>query len=164
MEDDLGCNVSHSGDGQRRGAFIYSKVMECEVGRKSHAGDKFIIYRLICPNYNYCYFFRPVKLFRCKSPCDLICHVGYSIQRLHMYSQSRRLVLQSRRPFSAMVGFYVLLRKQPVTPCQKSSQVFRTERDTFGELKVPADRYWGAQTQRSVSISPLSHTGTHSGV
>ncbi|KAH9037308.1 fumarate hydratase [Lactarius pseudohatsudake] len=50
-----------------------------------------------------------------------------------MYSQSRRLVFQSRRPFSAM-----------------SSQVFRAEKDTFGELKVPADRYWGAQTQRSL--------------
>jgi fumarate hydratase, class II len=25
---------------------------------------------------------------------------------------------------------------------------FRTERDTFGDLQVPADRYWGAQTQR----------------
>jgi fumarate hydratase class II len=34
--------------------------------------------------------------------------------------------------------------------CQKSSQVFRTEKDTFGELKVPFDRYWGAQTQRSL--------------
>lgn len=27
---------------------------------------------------------------------------------------------------------------------------FRTERDTFGELQVPADKYWGAQTQRSL--------------
>ncbi|OCB85657.1 fumarate hydratase [Sanghuangporus baumii] len=27
---------------------------------------------------------------------------------------------------------------------------FRTERDTFGDLQVPADRYWGAQTQRSL--------------
>ncbi|KAJ3074475.1 fumarase fum1 [Podochytrium sp. JEL0797] len=27
---------------------------------------------------------------------------------------------------------------------------FRVERDTFGELNVPADRYWGAQTQRSL--------------
>lgn len=27
---------------------------------------------------------------------------------------------------------------------------FRIERDTFGELQVPADRYWGAQTQRSL--------------
>jgi len=25
---------------------------------------------------------------------------------------------------------------------------FRLEKDTFGELQVPADRYWGAQTQR----------------
>lgn len=25
----------------------------------------------------------------------------------------------------------------------------RTEADTFGPLEVPADKYWGAQTQRS---------------
>jgi fumarate hydratase class II len=31
---------------------------------------------------------------------------------------------------------------------QKSSQPFRVEMDTFGELQVPSDRYWGAQTQR----------------
>ena len=30
----------------------------------------------------------------------------------------------------------------------QSSQNFRIEKDTFGELQVPADRYWGAQTQR----------------
>ncbi|KAJ8494877.1 hypothetical protein ONZ51_g2016 [Trametes cubensis] len=29
-------------------------------------------------------------------------------------------------------------------------QKYRIERDTFGELQVPADRYWGAQTQRSL--------------
>ncbi|KAG9120659.1 fumarase fum1, partial [Ceratobasidium sp. 392] len=28
------------------------------------------------------------------------------------------------------------------------SQEFRTERDTFGDLQVPAGVYWGAQTQR----------------
>ncbi|KAF8496672.1 fumarate hydratase [Gautieria morchelliformis] len=33
---------------------------------------------------------------------------------------------------------------------QQTSQKFRSERDTFGELHVPADRYWGAQTQRSL--------------
>ena len=27
---------------------------------------------------------------------------------------------------------------------------YRIERDTFGELQVPADRYYGAQTQRSL--------------
>ncbi|KAI8924542.1 fumarate hydratase [Entophlyctis helioformis] len=27
---------------------------------------------------------------------------------------------------------------------------FRKEKDTFGDIEVPADRYWGAQTQRSI--------------
>ena len=27
---------------------------------------------------------------------------------------------------------------------------YRTERDSMGEIKVPADSYWGAQTQRSL--------------
>ena len=26
---------------------------------------------------------------------------------------------------------------------------YRVERDSMGEMQVPADRYWGAQTQRS---------------
>ena len=26
---------------------------------------------------------------------------------------------------------------------------YRTEHDTMGEVKVPADKYWGAQTERS---------------
>ncbi|CAG8751842.1 9293_t:CDS:2, partial [Acaulospora morrowiae] len=32
-------------------------------------------------------------------------------------------------------------------------QKFRIEKDTFGEIEVPADRYWGAQTQRHVIIA-----------
>ena len=31
----------------------------------------------------------------------------------------------------------------------------RTETDSFGPLEVPADRYWGAQTQRSVRNFPI---------
>lgn len=31
-----------------------------------------------------------------------------------------------------------------------AEQKYRTERDTFGDLQVPSDRYWGAQTQRSL--------------
>ena len=27
---------------------------------------------------------------------------------------------------------------------------FRTESDTMGSVEVPADRYWGAQTQRTL--------------
>lgn len=32
---------------------------------------------------------------------------------------------------------------------QASSESYRLERDTFGELKVPSDKYYGAQTVRS---------------
>lgn len=33
---------------------------------------------------------------------------------------------------------------------------FRIERDSFGELKVPADALWGPQTQRAVENFPIS--------
>ena len=32
---------------------------------------------------------------------------------------------------------------------------YRIERDSMGEMKVPADRYWGAQTQRSFQNFPI---------
>jgi len=31
----------------------------------------------------------------------------------------------------------------------------RTETDTIGAVEVPADRYWGAQTQRSLTNFPI---------
>ncbi|CAG8503411.1 1633_t:CDS:10 [Ambispora leptoticha] len=31
-----------------------------------------------------------------------------------------------------------------------SQQKYRREKDSFGDIEVPADRYWGAQTQRSL--------------
>ncbi len=37
-----------------------------------------------------------------------------------------------------------------------SAGEFRTERDSMGELKVPADALWGAQTQRAVENFPIS--------
>lgn len=38
----------------------------------------------------------------------------------------------------------------------RQSQAFRNERDTFGDIQVPADRYWGAQTQRYVfAVNPF---------
>jgi len=33
---------------------------------------------------------------------------------------------------------------------------YRIERDTMGEVRVPADKYWGAQTQRAVENFPIS--------
>ncbi len=32
---------------------------------------------------------------------------------------------------------------------------FRTETDSMGQIEVPADRYWGAQTQRSITNFPI---------
>ena len=37
-----------------------------------------------------------------------------------------------------------------------SKTKFRTEKDSMGELKVPADALWGAQTQRAVDNFPIS--------
>ena len=31
---------------------------------------------------------------------------------------------------------------------------YRIEKDTMGEMKVPNDKYWAAQTQRSVENFP----------
>jgi fumarate hydratase, class II len=36
---------------------------------------------------------------------------------------------------------------------------FRVERDTFGELNVPADKYYGAQTQRSLQNFRIGEPG-----
>src|SRR3954447_7840722 len=36
------------------------------------------------------------------------------------------------------------------------SQPFRTERDSMGEMKVPADAYYGASTARAVENFPIS--------
>ena len=34
--------------------------------------------------------------------------------------------------------------------------VYRTEQDSMGELQVPADALWGAQTQRAIQNFPIS--------
>jgi fumarate hydratase class II len=43
------------------------------------------------------------------------------------------------------------------TPDRHSSEPTRTERDTMGAIEVPADRYWGAQTQRSLEHFRIGH-------
>ena len=40
--------------------------------------------------------------------------------------------------------------KSPPMPVKPNPTEFRQEADTFGPIQVPADRYWGAQTQRSL--------------
>src|SRR5688572_6271755 len=39
---------------------------------------------------------------------------------------------------------------------EQQQQQFRTERDSMGEMKVPADAYYGAQTARAVENFPIS--------
>jgi len=42
----------------------------------------------------------------------------------------------------------ILATFNPAVPIRSMSH--RKEYDTFGEILVPSDRYWGAQTQRSI--------------
>ena len=37
-----------------------------------------------------------------------------------------------------------------------TNESMRIERDTFGPIEVPADRLWGAQTQRSLQFFAIS--------
>jgi fumarate hydratase class II len=37
-----------------------------------------------------------------------------------------------------------------------SDKAFRIEHDSMGELQVPEDALWGAQTQRAVNNFPIS--------
>ena len=32
---------------------------------------------------------------------------------------------------------------------------YRIEKDTMGEMQVPSDKFWGAQTQRSIENFPI---------
>ncbi len=40
-------------------------------------------------------------------------------------------------------------------PPRTGATAMRTESDTFGPIEVPAERYWGAQTQRSIQNFPI---------
>src|SRR5258707_1250786 len=44
---------------------------------------------------------------------------------------------------------------QPLS-CRSNMASFRTETDSLGPVKVPAEAYWGAQTQRAVENFPIS--------
>ena len=38
-----------------------------------------------------------------------------------------------------------------------AEQQFRIEKDSMGEVKVPQQAYYGAQTQRAIENFPVSH-------
>ena len=37
---------------------------------------------------------------------------------------------------------------------------YRIEKDTIGEIKVPSDKYWGAQTERSRNNFKIGPSGS----
>jgi len=47
------------------------------------------------------------------------------------------------------------VRTVSTTPARMSTGAYRIERDTFGELEVPVEKYYGAQTLRSVMNFPI---------
>ena len=49
-------------------------------------------------------------------------------------------------------AFYLRRRDSPTM----SDDDYRVEEDSLGEMRVPADVYWGAQTQRAVENFPIS--------
>src|SRR5215471_8373395 len=61
-----------------------------------------------------------------------------------LHARSRR----GGRPDPALRG--QVQREREATPMTNSSTATRTESDSMGKIDVPADRYWGAQTQRSL--------------
>lgn len=46
--------------------------------------------------------------------------------------------------------FQMAQQIQPFSSATTAWGPFRTEKDTFGDIQVAADKYWGAQTQRSL--------------
>src|SRR5207249_11580178 len=52
--------------------------------------------------------------------------------------------------------FFFLTHPPPISTLFPYTTLFRSEHDTFGEIRVPADRLWGAQTQRSLENFRIS--------
>ena len=64
-----------------------------------------------------------------------------------------------RRHASNSAGSLPIIRRDEALSVSRHNQgsvmaKIRTETDTFGPIEVPADRYWGAQTQRSLREFP----------
>ncbi|BCR89641.1 class II fumarate hydratase [Aspergillus chevalieri] len=64
---------------------------------------------------------------------------------------SRRALCSITRPqqFPRLQSFNNLSKRTFATTGRMAAET-RTESDAFGEIQVPADKYWGAQTQRSL--------------
>ncbi len=75
----------------------------------------------------------------------------------HVHVQARAKCRPSRGASKLVMGawggnpHHMVVEKTGYTTIgQQGSMAFRKEKDTFGFIDVPAHRYWGAQTQRSL--------------
>src|SRR6266480_4862667 len=60
------------------------------------------------------------------------------------------------RPNSSTYAPLTSLMLPPFCPNAPGMTDYRVEKDFLGELKVPKDAYWGAQTQRAIENFPIS--------
>lgn len=79
------------------------------------------------------------------------CPVNMLALRTTLLRTSRSTTKAPAQPRAARLA----VSKQTLSRATKlryatDSGSYRVETDTFGEIKVPSDRYWGAQTQRYV--------------
>jgi hypothetical protein len=76
---------------------------------------------------------------------------GCSSQYFFENCQTAHCQLPNSFSLNSMLQTSPLPVKTLTLPLQKNtnSMSFRTEHDTMGEVQVPADKYWGAQTERS---------------
>src|SRR5262245_10327314 len=70
-------------------------------------------------------------------------------------------VLSTRQYYNCSPGYHYRMpirvpRRRIGETAAVTDKAFRVERDSMGELKVPADALWGAQTQRAVENFPIS--------
>lgn len=59
------------------------------------------------------------------------------------------MISTGSRLFFFNSNFYFSFRNLSRTSFKMNIELFRIEKDTMGEVKVPAERLYGAQTQRS---------------
>src|SRR5690242_1852567 len=70
--------------------------------------------------------------------------------RLLGYKLCQRLILRTAKSCSAQAPSAVGKAQHRKVRTMADKQTFRTETDSMGAIEVPADHYWGAQTQRSL--------------
>lgn len=73
---------------------------------------------------------------------------AYSTRSSHT-PQLPLLFSVSYKPHQASFSFHPRFERQLHATAFRMAEM-RTETDAFGEIQVPADKYWGAQTERSL--------------